>query len=142
MHAGGPFTDKEALEKSSSDGFVKEVLIWQHRALMLPSPSPGSPMSISGRSRTWIQSWEASRAPEEERGRNERRDGRKQDSKYCLFIFRTDPVSIKGEKMERVTLMASPLNQKARTQDEADISATTQHSWRLTLHSCLYIFSL
>lgn len=75
MHAGGPFTDKEALEKSSSDGFVKEVLIWQHRALMLPSPSPGSPMSISGRSRTWIQSWEARRAPEEERGRNERRDG-------------------------------------------------------------------
>lgn len=51
MQAGGPFTDKEVLEKSSSDGLVKEVLIWQHRALILPSPSPGSPMSMSGMSK-------------------------------------------------------------------------------------------
>lgn len=72
MHAGGPFTDREALEKSSSDGFVKEALIWQHRALMLPSPSPGSPMSISGRSTKWIQSWEAGREPE--RGREGERE--------------------------------------------------------------------
>lgn len=51
VQVGGPFTDKEALEKSSSGGFVKEVLIWQHRALMLPSPSPGSPTSMSRRSK-------------------------------------------------------------------------------------------
>lgn len=25
---GGPLTDREALEKSSSDGLVKEALIW------------------------------------------------------------------------------------------------------------------
>lgn len=49
VQIGGPFTDKAGLEKSSSEGFVKEVLIWQHRALILPSPSPGSPMSMSDR---------------------------------------------------------------------------------------------
>lgn len=47
MQIGGPFRDREGLEKSSSDGLVKEELIWQHRALMLPSPSPGSPRSMS-----------------------------------------------------------------------------------------------
>lgn len=47
---GGPLTDREALEKSSSDGLVKEALIWQHSALIPPSPSPGSPMSMSGTS--------------------------------------------------------------------------------------------
>lgn len=83
MHAGGPFTDKEALEKSSSDGFVKEVLIWQHRALMLPSPSPGSPMSISGRSRTWTQSWEARSTRERER---ERRAEGREKTRQMLFI--------------------------------------------------------
>lgn len=48
MQAGGPFADIEGLEKSSSDGLVKDVLIWQHRALILLSPSPGNPISISG----------------------------------------------------------------------------------------------
>lgn len=50
-HVGGPFTDREALEKSSSDGLVKEALIWQHRALIVPSPSPGSPISMSAMSK-------------------------------------------------------------------------------------------
>lgn len=50
MQVGGPFVDNEGSEKSSSDGLVKEVLIWQHRALTLLS-SPGSPMSISGTSK-------------------------------------------------------------------------------------------
>lgn len=51
MQAGGPFADIEGLEKSSSDGLVKEVLIWLHRALILLSPSPGNPMSISSTSK-------------------------------------------------------------------------------------------
>lgn len=49
---GGPLTDREALEKSSSDGLVKEALIWQHSALIPPSPSPGSPMSMSDERKT------------------------------------------------------------------------------------------
>ena len=48
VQVGGPFADIEELEKSSSDGLVKEVLIWLHRALILLSPSPGNPISISG----------------------------------------------------------------------------------------------
>lgn len=51
VQAGGPFADIEGLEKSSSDGLVKEVLIWLHKALILLSPSPGNPMSISGTSK-------------------------------------------------------------------------------------------
>lgn len=50
MQAGGPLME-EVLEKSSSDGLVKEVLIWLHRALILLSPSPGTPISISGTSK-------------------------------------------------------------------------------------------
>lgn len=71
MQVCGPFADKEGLEKSSSDGLVKEVLIWLHRALILLSPSPGIPISISStskkgthegrqggkRSRSWGKSW-------------------------------------------------------------------------------------
>lgn len=48
MQVGGPFADKDGLEKSSSDGLVKELLIWQHSALILLSASPGNPISISG----------------------------------------------------------------------------------------------
>lgn len=51
MQVEGPFADIEGLEKSSSDGLVKEVLIWLHKALILLSPSPGNPMSISGTSK-------------------------------------------------------------------------------------------
>lgn len=51
VQVGGPFAEKEGLEKSSSDGLVKEVLIWLHRALILQSPSPGNPISISGTSK-------------------------------------------------------------------------------------------
>lgn len=47
VQVGGPFAENDGLEKSSSDGLVKDMLIWQHRALILLSPSPGSPMSIS-----------------------------------------------------------------------------------------------
>lgn len=36
------------LEKSSSEGLVKEWLIWLHRALMLLSASPHTDRSISG----------------------------------------------------------------------------------------------
>lgn len=54
--------------------------------------------------------------------------GREKTRQIMFIIFITDPVSIKGEKLERVTLMASPLTQKAKSQDEADITATTQHS--------------
>lgn len=61
MQVGGPFAEKEGLEKNSSDGLVKEVLIWQHRALILLSPSSGSPMSISGTSKKGTQSWEERR---------------------------------------------------------------------------------
>lgn len=46
--AGGPLGGRGDSQKSSSDGLVKELLIWQHRALMLVSPSPGSPTSMSG----------------------------------------------------------------------------------------------
>lgn len=41
----------EGLAYSSSDGLVKELLIWQHSALM-PSPSPDIVRSISGTGRT------------------------------------------------------------------------------------------
>ena len=61
MQVGGPFADIEGLEKSSSDGLVKEVLIWQHRALILLSPSPGNPMSISGTSKKGKRRGEARR---------------------------------------------------------------------------------
>lgn len=60
MQAGGAFVDNEGSEKSSSDGLVKEVLIWQHRALTLLS-SHGSPMSISGTSKEGKQGWEGRR---------------------------------------------------------------------------------
>lgn len=49
MHVGGPLAGKPGLEKSSSDGLVKDELIWQQRALM--SPSPGNPISISNTSK-------------------------------------------------------------------------------------------
>lgn len=55
MQVEGPFADKEGLEKSSSDGLVKELLIWQHRALILLSPSHGIPISISGTSKKVTQ---------------------------------------------------------------------------------------
>lgn len=44
---GGSLAHIDGLEKNSSGGFVKDALIWQHRALILLSPSPGRPMSIS-----------------------------------------------------------------------------------------------
>lgn len=49
VQAGGPLAAIEGLEKSSSEGLVKELLIWLQRALILLSPSSGNPMSISGR---------------------------------------------------------------------------------------------
>lgn len=47
VQAGGSLADTAWLMKNSSDGFVKEALIWQHNALILLSPSPGRPISIS-----------------------------------------------------------------------------------------------
>lgn len=123
MQVGGPFTDKEGSEKSSSDGLVKELLIWQHRALILLSPSPGSPMSISGTSKKGTHRWEVRRGGgKRENGNmednkklrwNARRRGlsrgtkkQKERRKNDLFIFATDPVSIKSMKLERMrTLM-------------------------------------
>lgn len=61
-------TDREVVGKSSSDGFVKEALIWQHRALMLPSPSPGSPKSMSAGSKK--------PEPEKKKGVEQRERGR------------------------------------------------------------------
>lgn len=77
MHVGGPFADKVGLEKSSSDGLVKEVLIWQHRALILLSPSPGSPMSISGTSKKGAHSWggEEGKVGKRESGKNRTNGG-------------------------------------------------------------------
>lgn len=46
----GPLAGREGLEKGSSDGSVKELLIWLHRALMPQSSS--HPRSISGTSET------------------------------------------------------------------------------------------
>ncbi len=74
MQAGGPFADKDGLENSSSDGLVKEVLIWQHSAFILLSPSPGSPMSISGTSKKGTHRGEA-RKREGGRRCNERKGG-------------------------------------------------------------------
>lgn len=54
MQVGGPYADIDGFEKSSSEGLVKDVLIWLHRALILLSPSPGNPMSISGCSKKRI----------------------------------------------------------------------------------------
>lgn len=54
MQVGGQFADIDGLEKSSSDGLAKDVLIWQHSAFILLSPSQGNPMSISGTSRKGI----------------------------------------------------------------------------------------
>lgn len=67
MLVGGPFADKEGLEKSSSDGLVNEVLIWLHRAFILLSPSPGNPISISGISKIRTHEGEVGK----ERERNE-----------------------------------------------------------------------
>lgn len=50
VQVGGPFAAIEGLEKSSSDGLVKELLIWLHRALIL-SPSSGNPISMSSNSK-------------------------------------------------------------------------------------------
>lgn len=69
MQVGGPFADIEGLEKSSSDGLVKELLIWQHRALILLSPSPGSPISISGTSKKGTHRGEARREKRERQWR-------------------------------------------------------------------------
>lgn len=124
MQVGGPFADEEGLEKSSSDGLVKEVLIWQHRALILLSPSPGSPMSISGTSKKGTHSWE------ERRGRWETREWQKEKEKWrwkgrrrglgrgrkknYLFIFVTDPVSIKSvEREQMMTLMLVAVDLKS-----------------------------
>lgn len=101
-HVGGPFTDREALEKSSSDGLVKEALIWQHRALIVPSPSPGSPISMSAMSKKKTR---AKRKKGNEWGERESERGKKKKDRNCFFIFPTDPVSINGLKMERVTLI-------------------------------------
>lgn len=103
---GGPFTHKEVLEKSSSDALVKEALIWQHSASIPPSPSPGSPMSMSGMSK-----------------KKKKTEPRKKGSEWReREMIATDPVSMKSVKMERATLTSSPLTQKASTQDEADDS--------------------
>lgn len=59
MQAGGPFAGKEGSEKSSSEGLVKELLIWLHRALIPQSPSQGNPMSISGTSKKGTHRGEA-----------------------------------------------------------------------------------
>lgn len=61
MLVDGPFADIEVLQNSSSDGLVKEVLIWLHRAFILLSPSPGSPMSISGTSKNSMHRGEVGR---------------------------------------------------------------------------------
>lgn len=51
VQAGGPLAEEEGRGKSSSDGLVKELLIWQHRALILLSPSSGNSISMSGPSK-------------------------------------------------------------------------------------------
>lgn len=117
MQVGGPLADEEGLEKSSSDGLVKELLIWQHRALILLSPSPGIPISISStskkgthrgrqggkRSRSWRKLWRGrqwkrvrrrSEIGDEEDG-VERQTNREREKKY-LFICITDPVIMKS----------------------------------------------
>lgn len=81
MQVGGPFADMEGLEKSSSDGLVKEVLIWQHRALILLSPSSGNPMSISVRSEKKI-----------------RDVGKESNMLLMLLNCITDPLSIKKQQ--------------------------------------------
>lgn len=67
VQVGGPFADKEGLEKSSSDGLVKELLIWQHRAFIPLSPSPGNPISISSTSKKATHRREARRGGQGER---------------------------------------------------------------------------
>lgn len=47
-----PLGGRWGSQKSSSDGLVKELLIWQHRALMLVSPSPGRTTSMSEQQRS------------------------------------------------------------------------------------------
>lgn len=118
MLAGGPFADREGLEKSSSDGLVKEVLIWQQRALILPSPSPGSPMSISATSKKGRRSLEEGRGgqrqengDEEDKIEVKRGRGRVEGWKHTkkggemiyLYIFVKDPVCIKSVKLEHQT---------------------------------------
>lgn len=88
MQVGGPFTDKEALEKSSSDGLVKEVLIWQHRAWILPSPSPDRPTSMSSMSKKWIESGEARReAEEKKKGQRRRVEGQRAKKTEIVYSF-------------------------------------------------------
>lgn len=92
MQVGGPFTDKEALEKSSSDGLVKEVFIWQHRAVILPSPSLDRPMSMSSMSTNWIESGEARRdAEEKRRDKEEEWRDRGQKSQKMFIYFHNRP---------------------------------------------------
>lgn len=92
MQVGGPFTDKEALEKSSSDGLVKEEFIWQHRALILPSPSPDRPMSMSSMSKKWIESGEARReAMKKRRDKEEEWRDRGQKRQKLFIHFRNRP---------------------------------------------------
>lgn len=121
---GGPFVGKEGSEKSSSDGLVKEVLIWQHRALILLSPSPGSPTSISSTSKKGTRNWEARKGGRkwEKRGtKQEERGGGKND----LFIFSTDPVSIKSTKLERMkTLMLFATDLKTHLKSVALLANT------------------
>lgn len=117
MLAGGPFADREGLEKSSSDGLVKELLIWQQRALILPSPSPCSPMSISGTSKKGRHSLEESRGgqkqengdKEDKKLRWKRERGlsrgieahtKKEGEMIYLYIFVKDPVCVKSMKLE------------------------------------------
>lgn len=106
MQVGGPFTDKEGSEKSSSDGLVKEALIWQHRALILLSPSPGSPMSISGTSKKGTHSWEV------RRGGGKRENGDIEDNKKWRWNVRRGGLSRGAKKQkERKKIIYSFLQQ-------------------------------
>lgn len=89
MQVWGPFAGKEGLEKSSSGGLVKELLIWLHRALMLQSPSHGNPKSMSGTSKKGTNGEEVGKEREERWSglRNKRVAGG--GDRKCLFISLT-----------------------------------------------------
>lgn len=139
MQVGGPFADKEGLEKSSSDGLVKEVLIWQHRALILLSPSSGSPMSISGSSKNGTCSREARRGRWDNKRmakiRNTEVEREKKTEKKKtnnnLFIFVTDPVSMKSIELEQMmTLMLVVVDLKSikNTRFSTQVQHAANHS--------------
>lgn len=95
VHFGGPLEDEQGLEKSSSDGLVKELLIWQHRSLICPSPSSGIPRSISSTSKKGIHRGRWREGKEQKRNKGNRGRGRgglsrtnkqKKGEKYLIHL--------------------------------------------------------